>query len=49
VTPVPIVLSNLREWEDAFETMPLDELAELRRLLVYILTRRRVREREARR
>jgi len=49
MSPVPIALANLQEWEDAFNGMPLDELAEIRRLLVYVLVRRRVRESEARR
>ena len=49
MSPVPIRVSNLQEWEEAFETMPLDELVELRRLLVYVLVKRRTREREARR
>ncbi len=49
--PVPIRMDpvQLRVWDAVFEGMPLDELAELRKLLVYHLTRRRVREREARR
>src|SRR3989442_1104834 len=35
MSPVPIALANLQEWEDAFNGMPLDELAEIRRLLAF--------------
>lgn len=44
MSPVPIILSNLREWGVAFEAMPLNELAELRRVLVRVLISRRVRD-----
>jgi hypothetical protein len=51
MTPVPLLMdpSRAADWERAFEAMSLDELAELRRILVVVLVRRRSHEREARR